>query len=73
MEGVGSYGADITGASINAMKKAMNTQEILITEALQSADVRGTQMQAPSAPLSEGAAKIVSGTLNKGVGLDLSA
>ena len=73
MEGVGSYGADLMGASISAMKKAMNTQELLITKALESADSRGAQMQTPIEPLSEGASKIVSGTLNKGASLDLSA
>lgn len=73
MEGVGSYGANLTGVSINALKKAMNTQELLVTKALESADTRGAQMQTPIEPLSEGASKIVSGTLNKGAGLDISA
>jgi len=72
MEGVGNYGADITGASINAMKKAMNTQEIVISKVLESASAENSQMQT-SSPISEGAAKTVSDTLNKGGGLNLMA
>lgn len=73
MEGVGSV--DFSGVSINAMKKAMQTEAANIAKVLGSAGAENAAAQMQSAPqgISEGAKELVATSTNRGGKIDVSA